>query len=239
MIRNSFHLAGLTFVFFLFAGSFQELSAQKVGYVSTGTIQESYEEAKQAEERLEMLVQGWKEEINQMNRDIDEIELEMKKNRLIWSDKERQEYERELEEKKRNRDQFAREKFEPGGEHDQNAEKFYGFAYEKIYLAIQQVAAKEGYDIVWDKSSQPLVYVNAKYDLTVKVMQQLGIDADALAKKQLEVIDADPRNKNEKETRQRRSRRRSTSRPTADEKEESAVEAEAPVPADDEEDIPR
>ena len=146
--------------------------AQKVGYVSTETIQENYDDAKQAEERLDALVNGWKDEINQMNRDIEEMELDAKKNRLIWSDKEREQHERELDEKRRYRDRFAREKFEPGGEYDQNAEEFYGFVYQKIYLAIQQVAAKEGYDIVWDKSSQPLVYVNAKYDLTVKVMKR-------------------------------------------------------------------
>ena len=86
--------------------------------------------------------------------------------------------------------------------------------WEKIYLAIQKVSAEGGYDIVWDKSVQPLVYVNAKYDVTVKVMQQLGIDADDLEKKQKEVIDADPRNKSLEEPRKQRSRRRSTSADT-------------------------
>jgi Skp family chaperone for outer membrane proteins len=219
-----------------------QLTAQKVGYVSTETIQENFDEAKQAEERLEGLVKGWKDEINQMNRDIEEIELDMKKNRLIWGDKEREQRERELEEKKRYRDKFAREKFEPGGEYDQNAEEMYGYVYQKVYLAIQQVAAKEGYDIVWDKSSQPLVYVNAKYDLTVKVMKQLGIDANELERKQLEVIDADPRNKKEKETRRRRSRRRSTSRrPPAEPEETAPSEDAAKPPTEDstEEDVPR
>jgi hypothetical protein len=84
--------------------------------------------------------------------------------------------------------------------------------WEKIYLGIQQAAAADGYDIVWDKSTDPLVYVNPKYDLTVKVMKVLGIDADSLEKRQKDVIDTDPRNKGQRETIKRGSRRRSTSR---------------------------
>lgn len=191
------------------------LSAQKIGYVSTDAIRKSYESNKQAEERLNAQVEEWKAEIAQRQRDIDELELEMRKNRLIWSDQERQTKEKEIEEKRRDRDQFARMKFEPGGEHDQQAEKLFGAIWNKIYATIQKVAAVEGYDIVWDKSVQPLVYVNAKYDITVKVMKELGIDADDLERKQKDVIDSDPRNKRAEEPRRRRSRTKSSDSTTA------------------------
>lgn len=184
-------------------------SAQKIGYVSTDAIRKSYESNKQAEERLNALVEEWKAELAQRQRDIDELDLEIRKNRLIWSDQERQTKEKEIEEKRRERDQFARMKFEPGGEHDQQAEKLFNAIWNKIYATIQKVAAVEGYDIVWDKSVQPLVYVNAKYDITVKVMKELGIDADDLERKQKDVVDSDPRNKRAEEPRRRRSRTRS------------------------------
>jgi Skp family chaperone for outer membrane proteins len=194
-----------------FVGLGVVVHAQKIGYVSTDAIRDKYEANKMAEERLKQLVEGWKSELEQMQKDIDELELEMKKTRLIWSDAEKVQKERELDDKRRKREQFARQVFEPGGEHDKQAEALFTAVWEKIYLAIQKVSAAEGYDIVWDKSTQPLVYVNAKYDLTVKVMKQLGIDAEDLEKKQLQVIDQDPRNKKAQEPRSRRSRRRSTS----------------------------
>lgn len=187
------------------------LHGQKIGYVSTDAIRDKYEANTMAEQRLEQLVDGWKSELEQMQKDIDELELEMKKNRLIWGDGEKLQKERELDDKRRKREQFARTVFEPGGEHDKQAEALFTAVWEKIYLAIQKVSSAEGYDIVWDKSTQPLVFVNAKYDLTVKVMKQLGIDAEDLEKKQLQVIDQDPRNKKASEPRSRRSRRRSTS----------------------------
>lgn len=189
-----------------------QLVAQKIGYVSTETIRSKYVPAMQAEDRLKQTVEGWRTELDQFRRDIEDLELEMKKNRLIWGDTEREQKQRELEDKKRQRDKFARDKFEPGGEYDRMAEELYKDIWEKINLGIQKVAATESYDIVWDKSANPLVYVNAKYDLTVRVMQELGIDADELERKQKEVIDADPRNQKQQEVRTRRSRRRSTSR---------------------------
>jgi outer membrane protein len=214
--------------------------SQKIGYVSTETIRKNFDAAVKAEQRLEGLIDGWKKELDQMRRDIEDLELEMKKNRLIWSDQERDQKQRELDLKKKGRDDFARQKFEPGGEHDKVAQELYEGVWEKIYLAVQKVASDEGYDMVWDKSTQPLVYVNAKFDITVKVMKVLGIDADELERKQAEVISADPRNLKAEEHRSRRSRRRSTSRPDPTPVPEPPAEE---VPADTTqprtEDIPR
>lgn len=180
--------------------------AQKIGYVATDLIRSKYEANQQAEQRLESQVAEWKEEIGQRQRDIEELELETKKNRLVWSDTERQQKEVQLEEKRRDRDKVAKARFEPGGEYDQMAESLFKGVWSKIYFAVQKVAAADGYDMVWDKSTQPLVYVNAKFDITVKVMQELGIDASDLDAKQKDVIANDPRNKKLEQPRQRRSR---------------------------------
>jgi len=185
----------------------QSAFAQKIGYVSTDAIRVQFEPNKQAEERLNSYVEEWKAEMAQRQRDIEELELEIKKNRLIWSDQERQVKEKEVNDKRIDRDQYARMKFEPGGEHDQQAEALFKAVWNKIYFSIQKVSVTEGYDIVWDKSVQPLVYVNAKYDITVKVMKELGIDADELERKQKEVVDSDPRNKRVEESRKRKSRK--------------------------------
>lgn len=183
------------------------LSAQKVGYVSSEAIASRYEANVQAQARLNTMVDEWKAEIAQQQRDIDELELEMKKNRLIWSDTERQQKEKELDDKRKERERFAREKLEPGGEYDKQAESLFKGIWDKIYNATQKVAAAEGYDMVWDKSTQPLVYVNAKYDITTKVMKELGIDADDIERKQQDIIDSDPRNKRQEEPRRRKTRR--------------------------------
>lgn len=181
--------------------------AQKIGYVSSDAIASRYEANVQAQTRLNTMVDEWKAEIAQQQRDVDELELEMKKNRLIWSDIERQQKEKELDDKRKERDRFAREKLEPGGEYDKQAEQLFKSVWDKIYNAVQKVAAAESYDIVWDKSTQPLIYVNAKFDITTKVMKELGIDAEDMERKQQDIIDSDPRNKRQEEPRRRKTRR--------------------------------
>lgn len=207
--------------------------AQKIGYVSSDAIRAVLEPNKQAEERLNSYVDEWKAEMAQRQTDIEELELEFKKNRLIWSDSERQTKEKEVAEKRNERDQYARMKFEPGGEHDQQAESLFKPVWNKIYLAVQKVSVTEGYDIVWDKSVQPLVYVNAKYDITVKVMKELGIDAEELERKQKEVVDSDPRNRRVDEARKRKSRRSaadSTLTPTPVAQDPNLVPSSSPIP---------
>jgi outer membrane protein len=169
--------------------------AQKIGYVASQTIRDKFPEAQQAEQRLQTMVDNWKRELEDQQKVINEIDIEIKKNRLIWTDQEKTEKEKILERKKKEREEYATKKLGPNGEYDAAVALVFRGVEEKIYAAIQDASFDDGYDIVWDKSSQPLAFINPKYDLTLKVLKKLGIDVDDLEKKQKEAIDKDPRNK--------------------------------------------
>lgn len=79
---------------------------------------------------------------------------------------------------------------------------------------MQDVAASDSYDIILDKATQPLLVANPRYDITVKVMEKLGIYADDLKAKQKEAMDKEDRQRQE----QRRTvpTRRRPTKPTAD-----------------------
>ncbi len=169
--------------------------AQKVGYIASDAIRSRWPEMQQAEQRIQSLVEDWKREAAQQQKAIDQLEAEIKKNRLIWSLDERQQKEAELARLKDERERFLKQKFEPGGEYDQQSQLILRPVEEKLYAAVQDVAANEGFDIVLDKSTQVIPYVNPKYDLTVKVMKKLNIAADDLEKELAKAIEEDPRNK--------------------------------------------
>jgi len=203
------------------------VSGQRIGYINSATIREKYPEARNAEQRLESIVNDWKREMDEMQRAIDNLSEEITKNRLIWTDKERQEKERLLLQKKEERQAFANKKFGPGGEYDATIPLVTKGVEEKIYAAVQEVCFEESFDIVWDKSTQPLAFINPKYDLTVKVMKKLGIDVEKLEEDQQKAIDSDPRNKKKPseerpQTKRRRSRTESEETPPATEKKETA-----------------
>ncbi len=133
---------------------------QKVGFVSSETIRKNFAEAKAAEQRVQTIVDEWKRELTAMKKQIEDLEFEIKKNRLIWTDTERAGKEKELQELISKRENYAKEKFEPGGEYDLVVREVMKPIEQKIYAAIQDVAAAEKYDIIWDQSTQPLTYVN-------------------------------------------------------------------------------
>lgn len=202
------------------------VSAQRIGYINSATIREKYPEARNAEQRLESIVNDWKREMDEMQRAIETLTEEITKNRLIWTDKERQEKDRLLVQKKEERQAFANRKFGPGGEYDATIPLVTKGVEEKIYAAVQEVCFEESFDIVWDKSTQPLAFINPKYDLTVKVMKKLGIDVEKLEDAQQKAIDSDPRNKKKPseerpQAKRRRSRTESEETPAATEKKDT------------------
>lgn len=175
------------------------VSAQKVGYMASQVIRERWQDMIQGQQRIQSMVDDWKRELGTMQQKIEELESEIKKNRLVWSAEERQAKETELLKAKAAKDEFAHKKFDPGGEYDSQATAILKNIEEKLYLASQDVAAAEGYDLILDKSTQPIPYSNPKYDLTVKVMKKLNIPAEDLEEKQKKAIEEDPKNKKEKE----------------------------------------
>ena len=208
--------------------------AQRVAFINSETIREHFIEAQQAEQRIQSMVEEWKREMAGLQKEIEALEFEIEKNRLIWSDDEKREKKDMLERKQVELKTFAKKRFEPGGEYDNIVKEIMRPVEEKIYAAVQKVAADERYDIILDQSIQPLPYVNFKYDMTVDVLRNLGVDVEELEKELQEKIKKDPRNKQPKsyEPRRRsRSRRinpnerevqrEETQQPEAEEQEEN------------------
>ena len=186
------HLALTVFTLLIIA---PQLSAQKVAFLVSDVIREHFTEAKQVEQRIKSIVEDWKRELDITDKKIEDMRLDISKNRLVWTDEEKVNKEKELSDLITQRTEFARRKFEPGGEYDNSVKLMMKPIEDKIFAAVQQVAGDEGYDIIMDKSSQNIPYANSKYDLTVKVLRKLGVDVDKLEKELQEKIDKDPRNK--------------------------------------------
>lgn len=195
----------------LFTATAFQLSAQKVGFISSDDIRKNFPEATQADQRLQSIVEDWKRELQSLEQNIGILEDEIKKSRLVWSDEERLMNETELKTLKTQHQTYAKEKFEAGGEYDKAVQLLMKKVEEKVYAATQEVASEEGYDIIFDKSVQPLPYVNFKYDLTVKVLRKLGVDTKKLEEEMDAKITKDPRNQ-QNESKQAPSKRRKKAR---------------------------
>jgi outer membrane protein len=168
--------------------------AQRVAFINSNTIREKFPEGQQAQQRVQSMTDEWKRELDAMQQKIDNLDFEIKKNRLIWTEDERRTKESELASQKRVREDYAKTVFESNGKYDQAAKTIFTPVEEKIYAAVQKVAADQGFDIILDQSIQPLPYVNYKFDLTVNVLRELGVDVGELEKDLQDRIEKDPRN---------------------------------------------
>jgi outer membrane protein len=181
--------------------------AQRVGFINSKTIREKFPEAQQAQQRVQSMTDEWKRELDAMQLRIDNLEFEIKKNRLVWTETERIAKENELLAQKKAREDNARQIFEPKGKYDVAVKTVFTAVEEKIFAAVQQVASDKGFDVILDQSIQPLPYVNYKYDLTVNVLKTLGVEVEELEKELQDKIDKDPRNvEKESKTPRKRSR---------------------------------
>jgi outer membrane protein len=181
-------------ILFIFQISADNLFSQKVGFISSQTLREKFNEAQLAEQRIQTIVDSWKREIEAMKVDIETMEEEIKRNRLVWTDVEKSSKLNSLNELRKKRTEYTSKKFEPGGEYDITVKSIMSPIETKIFAAVQEVSAKEGYDIILDQSLHPIPYVNFKYDLTVLVLKKLGVNVEELEKDLEKKISNDPRN---------------------------------------------
>jgi outer membrane protein len=204
----------------------------RVAFISSEEIRKRFPEAQQAEQRLRSLSDEWQRTLDEMGKQIEQLQTEIQKNRLIWTDEERRQKEAELERLRRRREEFFRQCFAPGGRYDSAAAAIYQPVEAKIYAAVQEVAVADGYDFVWDKSRHPLVFANPKYDLTVKVLKRLGVDTKELETQQQQQIEQLERQRQQGTSEEQR-RRAPRRRPAPGE------QPQTPEPSEEDRPIPR
>lgn len=186
-----------------FAFSFQ-LFSQRVAFINSNMIRSKFPESQQAEQRIRSFVDEWKREISIMQKNIDNLEFEISKNRLIWTEEEKGNKEKELRELKEQNDNYAKAKFAPNGEYDMIVRQIMLPVDQKIAAAVQKVSNQKNFDIVFDQSIQPLAYVNFKFDLTLDVLKELGVDISEMEKELQEKIQKDPANQKKETVQPRR-----------------------------------
>ena len=191
---NKYFVIALKLLVFLLVSA--PLFSQRTGFINSEMIRNKLPDAKLAEQRCQTVVDEWKRELKSMEDKEESLQFEIRKNRLIWSDTEKQKADKELKDLQNRRLSYATEKFSPSvdSEYDRLIMQIMGPVEEKIFAAVQEVAAKEKYDIIHDQSIQPLAYVNFRYDITLKVLKLLGVDVSVEEAEQQRKIESDARN---------------------------------------------
>ena len=153
------------------------IKAQKFAYVDSQFILEHIPEYKQAKQELDNISYQWQEEIENAYQDIDKLYRAYQTDKVLLTDKMRQDREDEIIQKEKDVKDLQQQRFGTGGDLYKKQEELIKPIQNLIYNAIQEYAEQGRYGIIFDKSSDLLMlYADENLDKSEKILDYLGYD---------------------------------------------------------------
>ncbi|CAN5465744.1 hypothetical protein BH10BAC5_BH10BAC5_11920 [soil metagenome] len=146
----------------------------KIGYIDSKKIIDKMQESKDAKQRLDNLVSQWQEELTKLQDSLKTYKEDYERKKLILTEALKTQFETNIKALETSITNFKVQKFGESGEYYVKQTEFMKPVQDRIFKAIETVAKEDGYDYVFDRSSEILLlYVNEKYDLTPKILKIL------------------------------------------------------------------
>ncbi len=177
LVNKNFFTKTLIVVMFLsaFFGFTQQSVAQlKIGYVNSETILKELPEAKEAQSKLEGMVKVWQDELEKMSKSLQEKYEDYQKKQSMYNETVKQAEQKKLLEEEQKMNLYRQEKFGQQGELAMQREKIMKPIQDKVFKSIEKIAKDQKLSFVFDKATDvPLLYADASYDYTYKVIDML------------------------------------------------------------------
>ncbi len=165
------------FAFFVFASS--NMQAQSVAVVDTKQILQEIPEYQDAQKQLDQIVSGWRKEIEQKHKNIDEMYRAYQAEQVLLTENERSRREESIVNKEKEMREYQKKKFGPEGELFQKRQELVQPIQDDVYKAIEKAAQKKKIDIVLDKSEgASILFFTQQFDMTSSVLRELGISTN-------------------------------------------------------------
>ena len=146
----------------------------KIGYVDSNEIMSKFEEVRQVQVDLEKEQRRLESEFNNLVGQLDSLQQDYERQRLLMSETRRQEKENEIINMKKSAEEFQLKKFGPEGDIYRKQNELLKPVLKKIDDAIQKVGSEQGYDFILDAMSGALLYALDSHNLTEDVMEELS-----------------------------------------------------------------
>ena len=149
--------------------------AQKFAYVDTDYILNKIPDFKQAQDKLDALSADWQKEIENKYADVEQMYRTYQQEQVLLTDDMKVKREDAIIKKETAAKNLQQKYFGPEGELYMKRQELIKPIQDKIYDAIQQLAANNKYAIVFDSSSDLIMlYKNNDLDKSDKVLDLMG-----------------------------------------------------------------
>jgi len=157
--------------------SFVSNAQLKIGYVDSDTIMDNYADVQDARQRLDALIQEWQAELRKMESDLKLKEDDYEKRKLTMTEQTSAEAKADITKLEKEIADYRDKKFGANGELFQKQNEVMKPVQNKVFTIIQQIAAEEELDFVFDRSGDIIfLYAKPDYDLTAKVIERLKVE---------------------------------------------------------------
>ncbi len=172
----------IPFIIFLFlfcSIGIAQAQDQKIGFFESDLILQYMPEYNGIEQRLQLISDGWQQEIRDMDEEIILLEEDFEAKEILYTEEIREEKLLEIEQKKNERDTFLNQKFGPDGEYFQSQDDLLEPIMRQVFTAVREVARKQGFDFVFDRSGDIyMVYARNEWNLNEAILIELGIEIE-------------------------------------------------------------
>jgi outer membrane protein len=149
------------------------VSAQgmKLGYVKEDRIQLEYKAWQRAQEDWNLESKAWEDEAVSKQQELQDLEEEYEKQKLILSDDKKREREAAINAKRESLDAYTKQVFGPNGTAERKNQELLRPILQNIQTAIEAVAVEGNYDLIL--TLQSVAYIKESYDVTDEVLARL------------------------------------------------------------------
>ncbi len=164
------------FLAVLFLGIFATSAlAQRFAYIDTEYIMDNIPEYQAAQREIEEISVKWQEEIEKKFSQIDEMYREYQAEAALLPEDMKSQRENQIIEKEKEAKALQMQRFGRDGDLFKKREELIKPIQDKIYEAVQEVATKGNYAVIFDKADgATMIFTDVRYDLSDDVLQNMG-----------------------------------------------------------------
>jgi len=152
-------------------------NAQKYCMIDSKYILEKMVEYKDAQTKLDQQSKTWQTEIDTKMQEVDKMYKSYQAERAMLSDDMRKKREDEIVGKEKAAKDLQKQRFGYEGDLFKRRQELVKPIQDRVYNAVQKLAANKGYDFVLDKAGGvTLFYANPVLDKSDEVLKLLGIN---------------------------------------------------------------
>jgi outer membrane protein len=150
--------------------------AQRYAVIDSKYILSKMPEYTEAQQKLDQFSKMWQQEIDQKSADLDKMYKDYDAEKVMLSDDLKKKREDEIYNKQKELNDLQRQRFGYQGDLFKKREELIKPIQDKVYNAIQKLAAAKLYDFILDKSDGiTVIFADPKLDKSDDVLKELGV----------------------------------------------------------------